>query len=487
MLLTMDIGGLFGMLLGIGYAALILTYIILLVLENRQPEKAIPWIVILLFLPFLGFILYIFFGQTYRKQKIFSRKGLKTVELSKRLSTEQLEHLGDEVDMPVGVDSKWIGLVQLILRNSHSIITNDNKVDLFFNGKDTFDNIFEAIASAERFIHIEYYILEDDELGEKLSDCLIEKVKEGVEVRLLHDDVGSWNTSNRFWKKMKTGGVQVHAFMPVAFPAFTSKVNYRNHRKILIVDGEVGFLGGMNIASRYIDGLKKIGCWRDTQVRFEGNAVSSLQRIFVNDWYFTTHESLVTKNYFPPQESRGHVKMQVLGSGPDTDWKSIHQAQFFAIMGAKRQILLTTPYFMPTLETLEALRTAALSGVDVRILIPYKSDAHMAQWCTLSYVKSLLAVGCRVFQYQKGFVHAKTLVVDGVISSVGSANFDFRSFEQNFEVNTIVYDRLFASKLILQFEQDMQDSKEITVGDWQKRNPRDRMKSSFARLFAPLF
>ena len=468
------------------YFITILFVMFMIILENGKPVKTISWIVVVFLLPVLGVIFYIFFGQTYRKEKIFSRKGLKTYENIRILSSDQLVNFPSFSLFTKKIFRGKHKLITLLLNNSESVVTGNNEVVLYRDGRKKFDALIEALKTARHHIHMQYYIIANDAIGNEIAATLIEKAKEGIEVRLLYDDVGSWDIGKEYIRKLEAAGVKIGCFMKVTFPLLTPKVNYRNHRKIVVIDGEVAFTGGLNIADRYLNGIKKIGIWRDTHIMVKGGAVNMLQLVFSSDWYFVTNEILKGKVYFPDHEPRDGKVMQIVSSGPDSDWESISQAYFSAITSAREYAYITTPYFIPNDEILSAMKTAAMSGVDVRLLIPRRSDTRMPKWSTFSYVRELLEAGVRVYLYSKGFVHSKTLVVDGVISSVGSANFDFRSFEQNFEVNAMIYDEEFGNEMLRAFLEDLEDSIEVDLPLWEQRPHSMKIKESFSRMFSPL-
>jgi cardiolipin synthase len=333
---------------------------------------------------------------------------------------------------------------------------------------------------------MEYYIIEDDHIGNLIQRLLIKKAKEKVEVRFIYDDVGCWSLPNHFIDAMTDAGVEIYPFLPVRFPSFANKINYRNHRKIVVVDGTVGFVGGLNIADRYLQGKQELGIWRDTHLRLEGEVVRSLQVVFLVDWYFVSDEIVQDKRYFPISNIQEHHLVQITASGPDSDWASIMQAYFAAISSAKSSIYISSPYFLPNESILTALKAASLSGLDVRILLPARSDSKMVFWSSRSYVTELLGAGIRVFFYEKGFPHSKLLIVDSVLCSVGTANMDIRSFDQNFEVSALIYDEDITRELLDSYLLDLQNSTEIILRDWEKRSKRDSIKESVARIFSPL-
>ncbi|MDR2130789.1 MAG: cardiolipin synthase [Odoribacteraceae bacterium] len=474
--------------------SLILLYIVAvvgiafkIVLENRNPVRTLAWMLVLILLPVAGIVLYFYFGTNYRKVKMFSMKELGDFKWLQYMSEDQKQRIKKaeflkKEDMEVARR-----LMNLLLNNSKALLSRYNTLEVLNNGEETFRSIFLAISKARSYIHLEYYIIEEGELGDRLKELLIRKAREGVEVRLIYDDVGCWRLSKRYIMEMRRAGVQVYPFLPVRFPLFTGKVNYRNHRKIVIIDGEVGFLGGLNFADRYLHGLPGIGIWRDTHLKIKGEAIISLHLVFLTDWYFACRELLLNKEeYLPAKRADGNVVVQVVSSGPDSDWTSIQQAYFTLISMATKYVFISTPYFMPGETTVNCMKTAAMSGVDVRLMIPYKSDSALTYWCTRSYIEELLVAGVRVFHYKKGFNHSKVIITDGLISSVGTANMDLRSFEQNFELNLIIYDRNISKKLAADFLADLAESEEVNLHHWKFRSPGERIKESVARLFAPL-
>ena len=357
---------------------------------------------------------------------------------------------------------------------------------MLHNGEETFQALFQALEDARKFIHLEYYIIAEGRLTARLKDILLRKAREGVEIRIIYDDVGSWSLSKEFIREVRKAGIQIYPFLPVRFH-FANKANYRNHRKIAVIDGKTGFVGGLNIADRYVDGLPHIGIWRDTHLKVEGEAVTSLQVVFLIDWYFVRQELLLNKNeYLPYIQSDSHVLVQTVASGPDSDWASIQQTYFTLINMAKRYVFISTPYFMPGETTLNSLKTAAMSGVDVRLLLPHKSDSRLTHWCTRSYVQELLEAGVKIYWYRKGINHSKVIIVDGQVASVGTANMDLRSFEQNFEVSLIIYDREVVKELATDFIKDLQDSTNEVIQKWKFRSKKEQLYESVARLFAPL-
>ncbi|WP_294789051.1 cardiolipin synthase, partial [Prevotella sp.] len=406
------------------YVVVIVGIMLTVLMDNRQPAKTIAWVLVLLFVPVVGIVLYIFFGQNTRKMKLISGRSLD--QLSKRSMLEFVEQRN--LRMPEYFSS----LVRLFTNQSLSLPFKDNAVEFYTDGYQFFPALLQAINGATNHIHLDTYIIADDPLGRLVSDALIAKAREGVEVRLIYDDVGCWRVPERFFDRMRQAGVKVRSFMPVRFPAFTSKVNYRNHRKVCVIDGTQGFIGGMNIALRYVKGLHGGTLpWRDTHMRLRGSVVYALQRAFLVDWYFVDRTLINDHRYYPPMP--WHISndslAQVVTSSPIAQWPDIMQGYVRILLEAKRYVYMETPYFLPTEPVLFAMRTAALAGVDVRLLIPRRSDAWLIQLASMSYVTETLEAGVKVRLYEKGFNHSKLLVADDQISTCGSTNIDFRSFE----------------------------------------------------------
>ena len=459
---------------------------IMIILEKRSPHKTAAWILALILLPIFGVLFYLFFGQEYRKQKMYSRKGVKSLGKFRRLASVQLmEFNADKLNLGIAAQEKE-KIIRLLLNNSNSLLTTGNKLKILNNGNDTFEAIFNAIKNARHHIHIEYYIIENDRIGNRLKELLIEKCQSGIEVRIIIDDVGSWSLGDNFISELKTNGIEIYSFMEVRFPRLTSKMNFRNHRKILVVDGKTGFTGGINFADRYLYGIKDIGEWRDSHLQIEGDAVACLQVVFAADWYFVINENLTGIKYFPPFSDKTGIPVQIAASGPDSDWENISQAFFTAFSGARSKIFITTPYLMPPDHILTSLITAALCGVDVRIILPEKSDAIISKWCTFSYIEGMLEAGIKVFFYQKGFIHSKAIIVDGEFSTIGTTNLDFRSLETNFEVNAFIYDEKTSEIIEKQFLEDIKNSRELKIEEWKKRHWFNKLRESLAHIVSPM-
>ena len=469
------------------YFLTVISVVVNVILENRNPVRTLAWITVLVAVPFIGFLFYLYFGVNYRKIKMFSMKGLGDMKWLQYMSEDQKQLIKKSEFLHRRESVEVKKLMTLLLNNSKALLTRYNKVEILNNGVETFPAIFESLRNAKRFIHLEYYIIEMGDLTTQLKEILIEKAKEGVEVRVIYDDVGSWGLTREFIRELKCAGIQIYPFLPVRFHQFANKANYRNHRKIAVIDGEVGFVGGLNFADRYLTGVPGIGIWRDTHLKVEGEAVTSLQIIFLIDWYFVRQELLLSKEeYLPYKQVDGEVLTQAVTSGPDSDWASIQQAYFTLINMAKRYVFISTPYFMPGETTLNSLKTAAMGGVDVRVMLPHKSDSTLTHWCSRSFVEELLEAGVKVYWYHKGINHSKIIIVDGCVASVGTANMDLRSFEQNFEISLILYDRGVVKELAGYFLEDLRSSSEVTIQRWKFRPKKEKVFESVARLFAPV-
>lgn len=462
------------------YLIIILVATVRLLLDNRQPVKTMAWLLVLLFLPGLGLLLYAFFGQNARKERLISKRSLD--QLSRRAMLEYVEQRN------LNIPEQYKSIIKLFTQQSLSLPFKDNEVKIYTNGADFFLQLMQAIGAAKHHIHLETYIFEDDALGNLIADMLIDKAQEGVEVRVIYDDVGCWTVDNSFFKRMEEGGVMVHGFMPVHFPMLTGKVNYRNHRKLCVIDGKVGFIGGMNIALRYIKGTKT-QAWRDTHLKIVGGGVYAIQGVFLLSWYFVSRTLISHHLYYPslPQDLSNDCLIQVVSGSPIAPWPAIMQGFVRSIIEAKEYVYIETPYFLPTEPILFALRTASLSGVDVRVMLPAKGDSRLAEWAANSYIYKLLEAGITVCYYNVGFNHSKFMVVDDRLASCGSTNVDFRSFENNFEANVFLYDSALAKEFKAIF---LDDLRHCTVIDDVSRLPRQhflrRLWESLVRLLAPL-
>lgn len=470
-------------LIGLNYV-LALAAVATILFKKINPTKTLSYIMVLLVFPFVGLLVYYLFGQEYRKTKIFSRKNVLNQSVVKQIQ-EELEldtKTIDEVDQLLDEKSK---LIPLLYNSEKSKLTVKNEIELIKDGDYKFELLVKDLKKATHHIHLEYFIIKDDIVGTKVLDMLCDKAMAGVQVRIVIDDVGS-SISSKMKRKLKDSGVKMFSFMPVLFSRFTGQMNYRDHRKIIVIDGHIGYIGGINISDNYVN-ENNDRYWRDTHIRIVGEALRQLQILFFTTWDFVSDGDLkISEDYFPQHSIKKEVPLQIAASGPDTDWSNIMESIFAAITNAEEYIYITTPYFIPNDEIVTALQVAARSDIEVKLIVPKVSDSWIAQYATNSYLERLLEAGVQVYHYTKGFVHAKTMVVDGVFSTVGTANMDYRSFNINFEVNALIYNQDFSTKLVHLFKQDIKDSKPIDITSWQKRSNTTKFIEAIARLAAPL-
>jgi cardiolipin synthase len=453
--------------------------------ERKNPTAALGWILILFAIPIIGFILYLLFGQNFYKRKLFRMKAQDDQYLHQLIGEQKRELTSRELILPDRALEPYRGMMEMFLENSMSYLSRSNRVDLYTDGHDKFDALFAAIRGARDHVHLEYYIIRDDRLGNELLSLLKEKAREGVEVRLLYDAVGT-RFNKRKVRDLQHAGVRVAVFFPSLIGPLNFRINYRNHRKIAVIDGKTGFIGGFNIGVEYLS-EGPLGYWRDTAIRIHGDGVWSLQVRFFLDWSYATKESPhLAHRYFPELEGGNATPMQVVSSGPDARWNQIKEGYLKMINSARKNVFIQTPYFIPDESVSDALRIAALSGVDVRIIFPTKPDHPFVYWSSYSYIGDLLEAGVRAYTYEKGFIHSKTIVVDGLVSSVGSANWDVRSFRLNFEANAFVYDPELARGMETAFMEDLPGCKELTLAAYRNRSLRVKFKESISRLFSPL-
>lgn len=470
-----------------------------ILLENRDPSKTVAWLLIFILLPGIGLITYAIFGRNLREIKIF-----KTQKLANSIKEEKLFKNLEEINKIIRLeqdtitiskflknneeDNARLKIISLLLNTGMFPFTTNNKIDVFVDGNEKFNSLIRDIENAKDHIHLEYFIIKDSEIGRKIKELLIKKSKENVKIRILYDDVGCWRFwfHRKFFNEMKSYGIEIVPFLPTKFPIIGGKLNYRNHRKIVVIDGQIGYTGGINIGDEYMGRNKKFGYWRDTHIRIEGTSVYMLQMTFLIDWYYNTKEVLLDKKYFPKLGSFGNSMMQVVASGPDSDWEAIHYAYFLAICQAKRSIYIETPYFIPDESIIRALKSAALSGVDVRIIFPKIADHKIVNTASYSYFDDILKSGGKVYLYNKGFIHSKVIIIDNIIASTGSANMDLRSFMLNFEINAFIYDENVIELMKEDFFEDMKNSDEIDKDEFKNRSIVEKSKESIARLFSPI-
>lgn len=457
---------------------IIIGTILVIVMDNRNPVKTMAWILVLIFLPVVGLVFYFFFGRSRKHERIIGKKVYG--HLMKKPMAEY--NLQTACEVP----PHYARLAALFRNVNQSLPFEGTDVQTYTSGYTFLPALLRALRGAQRHIHVESYIFDDDAVGRMVRDVLVERSQAGVEVRVIYDDVGCWRVPNRFFEEMREAGIDVRGFLKVRFPLFTSKVNYRNHRKVVVVDGRIGFVGGMNLAERYVRGFDW-GCWRDTHLRLEGKAVHGLQTAFLLDWYFVDRTLMTSATYFPRLSPLpGGALVQVVTSEPVGPWREIMQGLVMAIAGARKYFYIETPYFLPTEPMLTALQTAALSGVDVRLMLPRRADNRLTHLASCSYLGDVLQAGVKVYMYEKGFLHSKLMVSDDLLCTAGSTNMDFRSFEHNFEVNAFIYDTATALQMREIFLQDQHDSTQLTLRQWAGRSWRQRAAGSVVRLLSPL-
>ncbi|ODA41384.1 cardiolipin synthase [Desulfosporosinus sp. BG] len=455
-----------------------------ILLENRDPGKTVAWLCMLGLLPILGFILYVVFGKKTQGQ-LFHKKHIPDNRLARMVHQQQSDSNQEDI-LPLANNDSEKKLASLLLNNGFASMTVHNQVEILLNGGEKFQALFNALEGAKHHIHLSYYIFKDDEIGADVLKILSRKATDGVEIRVLLDGMGCVSVSGGFVRSMRQAGIQAEWFFPIRFPYLTSKLNIRYHRKIVVVDGCIGFMGGLNIGDEYLSRDAKLGFWRDTHLKLEGEAVHSLQSIFLNDWFFVTHQKIRGTQYFPQINDYDVLPVQISASGPDSNWASILQGFFNAIAMAKHSVYIETPYFVPDQSLIMALKTAALSGLDVRLIVQGIPEHKVTFWAMRSYFLELLQAGVKIFQYMKGTLHAKIFLIDNHLASVGSANMDNRSFFIDFEICAFIYDQSLADRLRLDFEQDFKDSSELDLQAFRSRPALERWKESSARLLSPL-
>ena len=463
----------------VAYVLTVILVIYVVLSENRNPVKSLAWVTVLLLMPLAGIIIYMFFGRSIKNTRMISRRDrrrLKKAERARPVDINRL-HLTDQS----------VQQAQLARSLTGAGYYPDNDVTVFTNGTAKFAALERDLAAAQSYINIQYYIFEDDNVGRRVADILKERARAGVKVRVIYDHVGSLKTPRRFFRAMRQAGIEAYPFFKVVFPFLGTRVNWRNHRKLCIIDGRVGYIGGMNIADRYIDGGSQFAQWRDSHLRVVGPAVTALQYSFAVDWNFMGRPLIEDAvNVYDNDTAPGTVGAQLIASGPTSQWSNVEFMFHKAIASARRRIYIQTPYFLPTEGLLKALQTAALAHVDVRIMMPRRTDSRMLRHASFSYIAECLRAGIKIYLYEPGMLHAKNIVIDDELSSVGSTNFDFRSFEHNFEANLFLYSREFNSRMADIFLADQRLSTRILAANWAKRPRAAKTAESILRLLAPI-
>lgn len=462
--------------------------IIIVFFQRRDPKSVWAWLLLLYFVPVLGFVFYLLLGQDMRKRKMFRTKELED-HLSEAIRQQEYQlKTADIEELNEGIKG-YKDLIMYNLETTGAVLTNDNDVDFFTDGREKYSALAEDLRKAEHFIHIQYYIIKNDVLFQQIKDILIEKAAEGVEVRVLFDAMGCRSVNHKFWKELNSKGVMTAEFFPAILRRLQLRINYRNHRKIVVIDNKVAYVGGFNIGKEYVDLDKKFGHWRDTHLRIQGSAVLSLQIRFILDWNYAAHENLLQKPHLfggVVQGKRDFCEMQVISSGPDNMTQQIRDNYLRLITRAKKSIYIQTPYFIPDESIFNALLIAARSGIEVNIMIPCMPDHPFVYWATYSYIGDMVMAGAKCYTYNNGFLHSKGVIVDGEVFCYGTANMDIRSFALNFEVNAVVYDSKKAQEMIRIFEEDLKVCKQITRDSYAGRKLIIRLKEQVCRLMSPL-
>lgn len=484
-LLVMDLLDILGF---INILMVVIISLMILLDTSKPPEVTFAWLMIIFIFQFIGIFIYILTGINYKRNKIVRHLPEETYRNElEDIITEQ-KKLYRDLKIENEDTSDMVKAMSLLLNCSNSIVTLNNSTKLYHHGHDLYKDLIRDLKEATHSIHMEYFIWKSDKLGERIKDILIQKAKAGIEVRLIFDGVGSFNRiSLKYKRAMRKVGIKIIYFLdPLATPLKFLKFNYCNHRKIVVIDGHIGYTGGVNIGEEYITGGEMFEYWRDSHIRLRGDTVRMLQAIFLTDWYNSTNERIVDRKYFPVSSRQGGFPMQLAVSGPDSKWSSIHQLYFSMITNANRKIYIQSPYFIPDASILKALETAALSGVDVHLMMTGKPDKRLPFWTAQTYFSSLLSAGVKIYLYNRGFLHSKVIIVDDLISTVGSCNMDIRSFHINYEVNAVMYDKHISEQLKEQFFIDVEYSHLIDKSFLKKKNILYKFRDSLCRLTAPL-
>ncbi|MDR0685885.1 MAG: cardiolipin synthase [Dysgonamonadaceae bacterium] len=456
------------------FVVLIAGTVIVVISENRNPIKTIAWLLVLIFVPVVGLIVYQIIGQDTRRMRHISELKYKQI---KDLSFKSLVYNKNTRILP-----EYANLINLLKNSNLSPILQGSKIEIITEGQRMFDVLLSDLCKAKHHIHIESFIFKNDETGIKVRDILMRKAEEGVEVRFIYDNIANWFVPRKFYRDMKKSGVEITSLMRAHVTKFANRINYRNHRKIVVIDGRVAYTGGMNISNNYFTNP----LWRDTHMRIVGQGVLGLQANFLIDWYSSGKAFLDDASYFPETKNYTQNLMQIVTGGPYSLYHNLLQATVSIIICARKYIYMQTPYFLPSESLFQALQIAALSGVDVRLTVSRKSDSSYVDPAAHSYYEDLLEAGMRIYEMEDKFMHAKTMVTDDMLSVIGSANLDFRSFETNFEINCYIYDPDIAMKNKEIFLHDIGQSREIRLEEWKQRSQWRRFADSFMRLFAPL-
>ena len=457
-----------------------------ILLDNNSPEVSVAWLLSIIFLPYVGAVLYLFGGINWKRRKIVKHRP--EVVFQKELGAILERQMVFMREISTKIDNDVAKAMILSLRSSNAIVTLNNKSELFFSGEQLFTSLIDDLERAEKSIHLEYFIFKSDKTGNRIADILKRKSSEGVEVRILFDGVGCFaKMSWKFKRDLKAVGIILKYFLDPTNVLSGRLLNYCNHRKIIVIDGSIAYTGGMNIGDEYITGGKMFDSWRDTHMRLQGESVHMLQSVFLSDWQNSGGEAIHDIEYFPEiKQVYENLSMQIVVSGPDSDWFALEKLYFSMITNANGIVNVQTPYFIPNSSLVNALETAALCGVEVNLMITGNPDKRIPFWVAHTYFDSLLAAGVNIFLYKKGFLHSKVLIVDDTISTVGSCNMDIRSFHLNYEVNAVYYNKKITKQLTEQFRRDLQFCIKINAADRKKLNVLKRLRNSIFRIISPV-
>lgn len=474
------------------YVLILIATALRIIYDTEDTGKALAFLLVITFVPIVGILIYLLLGVNYRKRKIFENKSINNKSFFKKLNPDSENKSKEIIDnLPVSM-AHGKKMMELLINEIGSPVSNDNEVKILINGEKKFPELIKDLENAKDHIHIEYYIFEDDTIGRTIEEILIKKAREGVKVRVIYDDFGSRSIRTKMIPRLKEAGVLTHPFYEIKYLLLANRLNYRNHRKIIVIDGRIAYVGGINIGDEYINNNAESGkkFWRDSHLKLHGSAVKYLQYLFITDWNFCSDENDIEpdKTYFPPVDvtSSGTILTQISSSGPDSDSPTIHHSILQAIHGAKKELLITTPYFIPGESLMDALCIAAQSNVKVVLLVPQTSDSKIVDNASAFYFTRLLKSGVEIYKYTKGFIHAKSMIIDDDISILGTANMDIRSFDLNFEVNAVLYDGELTEKMKIQFYEDLEFAEQIDRTEWDKRSVLTQLLQSIARLFSPI-
>ncbi|MDP5273944.1 cardiolipin synthase [Chengkuizengella axinellae] len=457
-------------------------------IERRNIASTWAWLMIFLFIPIIGFLAYLFFGRQVKKKNFYHLSAEEERFLKSAVDEQERKLQNSDEFNQTKILKDHSKLLLMNLKSATALISTDNEIDIFNDGEDKFSALFEDIRAAKHEINIQYYIIQPDSLGKKLRDELIIKAKEGVKVRVLYDEIGSKRIKSTFFKELVSSGGEVEVFFPSFLKLINFRINNRNHRKLCIIDGKVAYIGGFNVGNEYLGQNKKFGYWRDTHLKVKGESVNHIQGRFVLDWYQAKREDnhKLEQFVFQAEKHSGSSPVQIVDSGPHSETEHLKYMYIKLIMSAKKSVYIQTPYFIPDASFMDACKMALLTGVDLRIMIPNKPDHPFVYWATLLYAGELLNYGAKILLYEKGFIHAKTIVVDNEVASVGTTNIDMRSFKLNFEVNAIIYDEKVSKQLNDMFIEDTMHSSELTIEKYKERSLYIRFKEAISRLLSPI-